>query len=210
MIINIRGTNGSGKTTLARAFQEPGARVVNLAQYSKPTKREPDRMLWSTGVLFEVAGLGRVICVGPYHTPTGGMDALPSFEVNQDAINAAARMADHVICEGVLASTVAGSWLKFFQGREQLMGHHVLVGYLDTPVETCLERIRERQARAGRVREIKEEQVRDKVRAINATRAKFEAAGIATIDLPGAAVPGQPAGYLAAEVLRDYITRSAQ
>lgn len=40
MIINIRGTNGSGKTTLARAFQEPGARVVDLAQYSSDREVE--------------------------------------------------------------------------------------------------------------------------------------------------------------------------
>lgn len=202
MIINIRGTNGSGKTTLARAFQEPGARVVDLAQYSKPTKSEPDRKLWSTGVLSEVPGLGKVICVGPYHTPTGGMDALPSFDVNQDAINAAARMADHVICEGVLASTVAGSWLKFFS-QFDYPDHEPVIAYLDTPVDVCLQRIRERQARAGKVREIKEDQVRDKVRAINATRAKFDAAGIRTIDLPHQ-------GTLAAEALRDFITRSTQ
>ncbi len=182
MIINIRGTNGSGKTTLARRFISEHAAVTPMVAYPNPTKREPDRQSWATGTFSVLPGVGRVICVGPYNTPTGGMDALPSFDVCQRSVEAAARLADHVICEGVLASTVFGSWYDFFSGFNK---GEVVVAYLDTPIEVCLARIRERQAAAGRVREIKEDQVRDKVRAIAATRPRFDAAGIRTIDLPG-------------------------
>jgi thymidylate kinase len=55
------------------------------------------------------------------------------------------------------------------------------VAYLDTPLELCLERIRGRQEAAGKVREIKIDLVKDKIKAINATRAKMQAAGIATV-----------------------------
>lgn len=194
MIINIRGTNGSGKTTLARAFQNGSAQPVNLVQYAAPTKRNPNQMKWVTGVLSHLPALGRVICVGSYSQAQGGLDTVGNFDLQQAAVFRAIHEADHVICEGILASTVAGSWLKFF-GDLDRGGEGVAVGYMDTPVEVCLERIRERQARAGKVRDIKEDQVRDKVRSIAATRAKFDAAGIRTFDIPGR-------GDFGAEVVR--------
>ena len=61
-------------------------------------------------------------------------------------------------------------------------GHGVLIAYLDTPVELCLERITARQIAArGEAREIKADQVAAKVKAIAATRARFDAAGIRTV-----------------------------
>lgn len=198
MIINIRGTNGSGKTTLARAFQAENAQTVNLTQFHAPTKCDPERMKWVTGELSTIAGVGTVICVGSYSQVQGGLDTVSSFDAQQAAVQAAAGMADHVICEGILASTVAGSWLKFFKRLDP--DHRVGIIYLQTPVETCLARIRERQERAGRVREIKEDQVRDKVRSIQATRIKFAQAGIGTYSLD----PGQEV-----EQLREIMTREA-
>lgn len=191
MIINIRGTNGSGKTTLARAFQTPLAQTVNLVEYASPTKRNPDRKKWVTGELSEFADLGKVICVGSYSQVQGGLDTVGSFEAQQAAVQAAAYMkgVDHVICEGILASTVAGSWLTFFKemnGRWKGLSEgqcRVGVVYLQTPVETCLERITQRQERAGKVRPIKVDQVKDKVRAIQATRIKFQSAGVQTYSL---------------------------
>lgn len=180
MIINIRGTNGSGKTTLARAFQNGSAQDVRLVQYSAPTKRNPDQMKWVTGTLSHFPFSGRVICVGSYTQAQGGLDTVGNFDLQQAAVFRAAHEAEHVICEGILASTVAGSWLDFFKKLE-LGGERVLVAYMDTPVELCLQRIRERQERAGKVRDIKVEQVREKVDSIARTRAKFEAAGISTV-----------------------------
>lgn len=182
MIINIRGTNGSGKTTLARSFQLGSAQPVKLVHYASPTKRDPDRMCWVTGTMSHHGLLGRVICVGSYDQAQGGLDTVGSFDLQQAAVFRATHEAEHVVCEGILASTVAGSWLEFFKKLE-LGGEQVLVAYLDTPVELCLQRIRERQERAGKVRDIKEDQVRDKVRAIDATRRRFEAEGISTVVL---------------------------
>ena len=189
MIINIRGTNGSGKTTLARSFQSPDARVEEVLRRSvlSPTKKDPNRMVDAvvTAVVSHVSGVvGEVASIGSYVTAQGGLDTVGSFELQQEAVMAAAKRWPHVICEGVLASTVYGSWAVTF-GELARDGYDVLVAYLDTPVETCLARIRERQERAGKVREIKEDQVRDKVRAINATRDKFaKLPGITVVDLP--------------------------
>ena len=182
MIINIRGTNGSGKTTLARQLIGPDAQPVDLNWYPSPTKREPERRK-------RVEGWGHpggFLAIGSYRQGCGGMDTLPSFEVQQMAVIAAQQLPHpplHTVCEGVLASTVAGSWLEFFKNCAPERGP-VIIAYLDTPLELCLERITARQIAAkGEAREIKVDQVRDKVKAIAATRARFDAAGIRTVTL---------------------------
>ena len=88
-----------------------------------------------------------------------------------------------VICEGVLASTVYGSWADCFLALKA-QGHRILVAYLDTPLDVCLDRIRQRQiAKTGEERAVKVDQIAAKVKAIKATQARFDAAGIKTITL---------------------------
>jgi len=189
MIINIRGTNGSGKTTLARQLIGENATPIDLVEYPSPTKKDPDRKRW-------VEGWGvpnNFLAIGSYRQGCGGMDTIPSFALQQQAVENAVNwnrghgtrhMAgdspEHVVCEGVLASTVAGSWLEFFSRFKS----QTLIAYLDTPLEVCLERITARQIAAkGEAREIKVDLVRDKIKAIEATRARFDVAGIRTVTL---------------------------
>ena len=193
MIINIRGTNGSGKTTLARQLIGPDAQPIDLVQYTSPTKREPERQRFVEG--WGSAGPGGFLAVGSYKQGCGGMDTTPSFELQQQAVRVAADWKHeggrplgghgprHIVCEGVLASTVYGSWGEFFQEMEAAH-HSVIVAYLDTPLELCLERIIARQIAAkGEAREIKTDLVANKIKAIEATRARFKAAGILTVTL---------------------------
>ena len=189
MIINIRGTNGSGKTTLVRQLIGPEAQPVDLLWYKSPTRRYPRRQK-------SVEGWGQpggFLAVGKYSVGCGGMDTVPTFDLQQRAVVSAVNLTPgtpkHVVCEGVLASTTAGSWLDFFKKMNGQRGPNsarfqVLVVYLDTPLELCLDRIRQRQVSSGKgEREIKAELVEHKVQAIAATRPKFEAAGIATVML---------------------------
>jgi thymidylate kinase len=177
MIINIRGTNGSGKSTVAMKFIKHGAEEVVLAQYPSPTKKEPDRLKDVIGYVSNWADYGTVCVVGPYDRQIGGLDRIPSFEAQRNAIRAATKIADTVICEGVLASTVYSSWAEFFKE----MGS-VTVLYLDTPLETCYDRIKQRQIEAtGEAKEIKTEQVAAKVKMIESTRQKFAKDGLNTL-----------------------------
>lgn len=179
MIINIRGTNGSGKTTLARQLIGPDPNPVDLIQYDSPTKRDPNRKAWVEGW-----GNENFLAIGSYKQGCGGMDTIPSFDLQQKAVGFALDRwrSHHIVCEGVLASTVAGSWLEFFQVASGYT--KVLIAYLDTPLELCLDRIRARQIAAkGEAREIKRDLVENKIKSINATRAKFNAAGIDTVTL---------------------------
>lgn len=199
-VYNIRGTNGSGKSTLARAFikGDPAAEpnrphrpnspvMVDLATYPSPTKKDPDRLGRVEGYGNAHEGLD-VLVVGSYRTACGGLDGIPDFATSFEAINRACEIirrhgtAPHraVLAEGVLASTVWGSWGEF----ADKLGTPVAFCYLDTPLDVCLQRIRARQEAAGKVREIKEELVADKIKAIAATRRKAIAAGHLVYDLP--------------------------
>lgn len=55
---------------------------------------------------------------------------------------------------------------------------------MQTPLEVCLQRIRQRQEASGKVREIKQDLVADKVKAVAATRTKALVAGFTVYDLP--------------------------
>lgn len=190
---NIRGTNGSGKSTLARAFLPDNLAgsadggPVDLCWYDAPTKRDPSRRLRAEGYLRHRAGdpLGVVGVIGPYRTACGGLDAMPSFAVQMDAASymLAELPAQHVIMEGVLASTVYGSWGAF---ADKLAQHHHRFAfvYLQVDLEACLWRIQERQRKAGQVKDIKFDLVADKIKAIRATREKALSREHLVYDLP--------------------------
>jgi len=185
MIFQIRGTNGSGKSTVAASFIKADAEEVVLTNYPSPIKKDPERTKPVIGYISNWANYGTICVVGPYDRQIGGLDRIPSFEVQREAIRAATKVADHVICEGVLASTVYSSWADFFEE----MGS-VTVIYLDTPLETCYERIRQRQIEAtGEAKEIKVDQVAQKVKMIESTRIKFWKRGISTLYVPSEDAP---------------------
>ncbi len=149
-VYNIRGTNGSGKTTLARAFLGPYP--VDLSVYAAPTKKDPFRTLRYPGTVND----DDVLLLGSYATACGGMDKHPAgkgFEVPLAAIRYVLEKPvfnpSAVICEGVLASGVYGSWAAF-DDEIKAQGHRLAFVYLQTPGYICLERIRDRQRAAGK------------------------------------------------------------
>jgi len=187
-VLNIRGTNGSGKSHLVRSMlPTPEYRPnVNLARYDSPTKRYPDRKNVVPGYVLSERDLGLFGVVGSYETPTGGLDGVPTFAAQ--IASCAQLLNDNECCtvlaEGVLASTVFGAWGAFADDLSRLSRHRMAFLYMSTPVDVCLMRITERQIKAGRIRDINEQLVRDKVRAVAATRERALAAGHAVFDLP--------------------------
>lgn len=168
--IQIRGTNGSGKSTLARSLMGV-APPVPVLQYRTPKGRE--RVVPAT--------LGsRCAILGDYSTMAGGLDKVPNFALQQEAVAAALEKFHVVVAEGVLASTVYGSWATFAHAMRE-KGHRTIWAYLQTDIETCLTRIQQRNGG----KPVKEDQIRDKVRAILATRRRVHVSdGIETPLLP--------------------------
>lgn len=184
-LINIRGTNGSGKSSAARYFLQPEDKLfqVDLAHW----KTKGGSLRHVEGTVNETKG---VIVVGSYSTMAGGMDKIKTFELAQDSIRRAIEIGTPngitgVIFEGIVASTVFGSWATFAKEQEA-QGHKFCWCYILTPGRVCLERI---QARNGG-KAIKEDLVWDKIKAIKATRTKAIASRFRVFDLPTDEVPG--------------------
>jgi hypothetical protein len=169
-IWNIRGTNGSGKSTLVRSFLTGEGALLELNYYASPTKRNPNRMLRAYGYIERYGATRTLGIVGPYETPAGGMDALPSFDVCFGAIRSLIdKGATDVLCEGGLASTVFGSWATFCKDVQK-EGHEFHWVYLKRPLDDCLNSIRERQEASNKVRAINAQLLEYKIKAVNATR----------------------------------------
>ena len=171
--INIRGTNGSGKSTLARSLFSDGC--LQPLVYSYTNERGKQKEVRAN------IGKSGVAVLGDYSTMAGGLDKIDRFSFQQEAIDAALDQFKIVVAEGVLASTVYGSWAHFADALAA-KGHRTIWAYLATPGDECLRRI---QVRNGG-KPIKGELVLDKIRAIAATRARaLRAEGhIQVLDLP--------------------------
>lgn len=170
MIINIRGTNGSGKSTLVRtllgiadrgALEGARAREVPIVGFTTPDGKPRS----ISGLEAPERGL---IAVGSYRNECGGSDGIKTQDLVCEAVTAAAGKARHVLFEGVIVSTLFSRYLAL---SARLGG--MVWAYLDTPVEVCLERIATRNG--GKA--IKEDLVRNKIKAIESTRRKAVAAG---------------------------------
>lgn len=191
-LINIRGTNGSGKSTTVRGFLDLSKGLANdgagpdapakidLLHWEKEGKRGSiPKVIEGYAVPKE-----RVIIVGLYETTAGGMDTLPSFPLAQQAIRNAVQLARQhdfqaVLFEGVLCSTVWGSWAEFDKEMDGI-GAKYHWCFLIPPLQVCLDRI---QARNGG-KEIKEDLVADKIKAVKTTRTNAIYAQRRVFDLP--------------------------
>jgi hypothetical protein len=67
MIVNIRGTNGSGKTTIVKDFLKYPSRAI----FGLLGAKYPEAYQLTFG-----KGKKPLYVIGPYHSQTGGIDAL--------------------------------------------------------------------------------------------------------------------------------------
>lgn len=194
-LINIRGTNGSGKSETIRGFLDLSEGLANdgVGGYA-PAKIDLHHFEYETkagkmkpGVVEGYAvPKERVIIVGTYGTQAGGMDKIKTTELCREAIRNAvkiARQLDYtaVLFEGILCSTVFGSWLEFDKEMDGI-GAKYHWCFLLPSLKTCLERI---QARNGG-KPIKEDLVLNKIRSVKSSRTKAIFAGRRVYDLPTA------------------------
>jgi hypothetical protein len=90
---------------------------------------------------------------------------------------------DIIVYEGVITATIVGAWAPFIQ-EMIAAGHDYIIGYLDTPLDTCRENIAKRRETS----KINRGPFNDalfvrKAKSIAQTRPKFQALGIPTFDL---------------------------
>jgi len=138
VILSLRGTSGSGKTTVARKF---------ITDY--PTKILPDpngKKHWGYEVDLSAEGISqKLYVIGSYENTCGGTDGINTQEEIADRA-LAAHPRGHVLLEGLLLSKVGPNAIT-----TKLLtptGAYV-AAYLDTPLQTCLDRVIERRKERG-------------------------------------------------------------
>ena len=169
-VINVRGTNGSGKTYLVRKWMEHVGAL--------PYPRRADLFGGTTlcgPVQYYVLKDGGVV-LGSYENKCGGCDVLKSFEAIEKLLRQ--RLADkppYLIFEGVIVSHIYGYW----QRVSQSIGGMTWV-FLDTPLDECLKRVYAR----NKGKQINEDYVKEKHRAIHNIEVKARNDGENVVVLP--------------------------
>jgi cytidylate kinase len=163
LIINIRGTNGSGKTTVVKSF---------LKNY--PTREIYGALGPKRPVAYEVTIKAKrpLYVIGPYVSSTGGLDALPyKIQETIDTLLTKYEKLGNLLFEGVVVSTTFGALGGWMAQRQD----KVIVAYLDTPLEVCMNSLAARESVKRGTKN-----VLTKFKVIPRTQALMNAAGIRT------------------------------
>jgi adenylate kinase family enzyme len=138
IILSLRGTSGSGKTTVARKF---------ITDY--PTKTLPDpnsKKHWGYEVDLSSEGLKeKLYVIGSYENTCGGTDGINTQEeIAERAL--AAHPRGHVLLEGLLLSKVGPNAITT---KMLAPTNSYVAAYIDTPLQTCLDRVQARRLERG-------------------------------------------------------------
>jgi len=137
--VNLRGTHGSGKTTISRRFIDEH-RVVK--QHFGPVTRSARKKRYTKPLCFELEG--GLMMLGRWQS---GLDGIMPYHVVGELVRYYAPMG-HVVWENVLVSGNAGMWVEM--ADELVPWTKTTWAFLDTPFDTCIERIyQRREARAA-------------------------------------------------------------
>jgi len=168
MIINIRGTSGSGKTHTARSFMDYCS--PDIIVYGEEDKPVAHCVFWD---------MMPVYFIGSYANVCGGCDNIQT----QDMICSYVRhfsQFGHVIFEGLLMSHTFSRYAALWKELTDY-GIPFVFAYMDTPLELCLERIRQRRLAKGNTKPLNTANTENGFRTTWMTMDKFKAAGIDTI-----------------------------
>lgn len=138
-IVNIRGCNGSGKTTIVRRFMSK-LPCEPLGPAGKPLGYVVDATAW--GITLPI------YIIGSYENTCGGTDGISTQEEISDRVVKAYSFG-HVLVEGLLMSKSSAGG----HTAPILKDHGAIFGFLDTPWDTCLERVLARRLAAGNDKE---------------------------------------------------------
>jgi len=160
MIIKLHGTSGSGKTTIARALMAGNiySTIHNAAN------RKPEAY-----AMFHPLLQKSLVILGPYTATCGGLDSLNNVDDHIRLLEQYGHI-NHVFYEGLLGSEYYGRIGKV----SELFGDHHLFAFLDTPIETCIERVKARRIAAGNTKPLNEDNTRGRIAKIERLRYRLE------------------------------------
>lgn len=178
MIIKIHGTSGSGKTTAVRELMDLASSVMAIRYGGQ--KAEAYRL---------DAGVGTMptYVIGSYDNACGGVDTISSTDELINLVSMYHRQG-HLVFEGLLISTYHG---RLGQYLDSLSDITKVWAFMDTPIDECVERVRQRRLAAGNTKPFNEANTRNRVKPIQALRAKLIARGSAVVDIDGSGGGGR-------------------
>lgn len=153
IILRIAGTFGSGKTTAMRDF---------LNGYPGETLTSGGKIAGYRLDLSQAGISAPVFVVGKYDNTCGGTDAIKTqAEIAEKILKA--HPLGHVLYEGALvsASGLAGQVTQAVHAT----GCDVYT-FLDTPLKTCIERVKQRRLSAGNEKEFDPKNLEDKFKSV--------------------------------------------
>lgn len=134
-ILDIRGTHGSGKSWIPHSL---------LKQYQHRVIEVEGKM---EGYL--INDLDCMI-IGKYSTTCGGCDGVGSAEEVVRRVRKYSSAHRNVLLEGIL---VAHTFSRYSGLAEELVEKRYRFLFLDTPLPTCIARVRARRIRSGNAKE---------------------------------------------------------
>ena len=169
-IVNIRGANGSGKSTVVRRILEfYGEGTVEA--FTPPGRKRP---LYYT---CERVGYVPLKILGGYETPTGGCDTILDVSVVFDLAKTFADAGFDVLYEGILAQHSAPRLLELHKA------YNVTVIVLTTPIEDCVESVRQRRRDRGDERELDPTNVQKEFKSVLSSTRRLQGEGVKILKL---------------------------
>jgi hypothetical protein len=127
-----------------------------------------------------------VAVLGSYSATCGGVDSIHGYDQLQLLVEGLVGTY-HVLMEGLLLSEDTKQTLKMSRLGG---GQSLKVIFLNTPLETCLQRVQGRRAAKGNDKPLNPKNTSNRVRTITRARAKLELEGIECFSLHPDQVPG--------------------
>jgi hypothetical protein len=153
MLVKLHGTSGSGKTTVARE-------LMILATHIKPIRGTNGKI---NCYECDIPVLDKPLFVlGPYITACGGLDCLTDVNDHIMLMHRSAQYG-HVFYEGLLGSEYYGRIGK----ESEKYGDNHIFAFLDTPVELCIERVKQRRLARKNPKPLNEANTRGRIDKIN-------------------------------------------
>ena len=163
MVINLRGTSGSGKTHTARSFMEAHAPDIQILDSGKTVAH---CVYWR---------MQPVYLIGSYKNVCGGCDSITSQDMVCSLVRHFSQFG-HVIFEGLLMSHLYARYVDLYN---ELTEHEepFVFAFMDTPIETCIERIIQRRLAKGNMKELNTANTISKHESTQGVAKKFKQQG---------------------------------
>lgn len=156
MIVKLHGTSGSGKSTIAKNIMKVGQCWTIATPKIEAYK-------------VEIQDLDKpVYILGKYDNKCGGCDNLLASE--QIVLLHKYAALGHVFYEGLLASEYYGKLGK----ESEVYGDEHIFAFLYTPIDMCINRVKERRIEANNFKEFNESNTRARVKKIERLQYKLE------------------------------------